>query len=83
MSDMDVSVRELQQNLKAVLERVERGEAIDVTRHRRRVARLLPPEDVAQARPWPDLEARTREVFGRRRVSVAASATVVDGRGDR
>jgi prevent-host-death family protein len=83
MSDMSVSVRELQQNLKAVLERVERGEAIEVTRHRRLVARLLPPEEVGQARPWPDLEARTREVFGRRLVSVPASSIVIDGRGDR
>lgn len=83
MPEASVSVRELQQNLKSVLERVERGETVVVTKHRRLVARLLPPEAAVQPRPWPDLEARTREVFGARRVARAASAAVVEGRGDR
>ncbi len=78
-----VSVRELQQNLKSVLERVERGETVEVTKHRRLVARLLPPEPTEQPSPWPDLDARTREIFGRRRVSMPGSAAVIDGRGDR
>nr|MBA3638434.1 type II toxin-antitoxin system prevent-host-death family antitoxin [Acidobacteriota bacterium] len=37
-----ISIRELQQNLKRVLERVERGQVIDVTRRRQPVARLTP-----------------------------------------
>jgi prevent-host-death family protein len=86
MSDImkaSVSVRELQQNLKSVLERVEGGEIVEVTKHRRLVARLLPPEPTEQPCAWPDLEARTREVFGRRRISMAGSAAVAAGRGDR
>ena len=78
-----MSVRELQQNLKSVLERVERGETVAVTKRRRLVARLLPPEPNVPVRPWPDLKARTREVFGDRRVATPASAAVVEGRGDR
>ena len=37
-----VSIRELQQNLKAVMRRVERRQVIEVTRRRRAVARLTP-----------------------------------------
>ncbi len=42
MEKATVSVRELQQNLKRVLERVARGPVIEVTRRRRPVARLEP-----------------------------------------
>jgi hypothetical protein len=35
-----VTVRELQQNIRRVLGRVERGEMIEVTRRRRPIARL-------------------------------------------
>mgnify|MGYP003465483343 CR=1 FL=1 len=40
MAKITVSVRELQQNLMAVMSRVERGETVEVTRHRRPVMRL-------------------------------------------
>jgi len=40
MRKTTVSVRELQQNLKRVMARVERGQVIEVTRRRRPVARL-------------------------------------------
>jgi prevent-host-death family protein len=77
-----VSIRELQQNLKKVLARVERGETVDVTRRRRLVARLAPAQPSA-ASDWPDLEARTRSVFGDRTVTPAGSTVVIDDRGDR
>jgi prevent-host-death family protein len=69
MKKGSVSMRELQQNLKQVIARVEQGEAVQLTRRRRVIARLVP---VAQARPpapWPDLEARARSVFGDRIIS--------------
>jgi prevent-host-death family protein len=87
MSDMaksTVSVRELQQNLKSVMARVEGGQEIEVTRRRRPVARLAP---VARARvapqPWPDLDARTRSVFGDRVISPSVVEVVIEGRGER
>lgn len=85
MSDMDkatISVRELQQNLKKVLARVERGQVVEVTRRRRAVARLSPLHDAAPD-AWPDLQARTREVFGTRRLVSGGVTAVLDGRGDR
>jgi prevent-host-death family protein len=86
MSDMgraSISIRELQQNLKRVLERVERGQTIEVTRRRRPVAKLAPYSAEREPSPWPDLEERTRAVFGDRLISPAASAAVNEGRGER
>lgn len=86
MSDMAitaVSVRELQQNLKQVLARVERGQVIEVTRHRRPVARLSPTGEATPAASWPDLDARAARVFGKRRIVPGASALLLGDRGDR
>lgn len=77
-----VSIRELQQNLKKVMARVERGETVEVTRRRRPVARLAPAQP-STVSDWPDLEARTRSVFGNRTVTPAGSKVVLDDRGER
>jgi len=86
MSDMGestVSVRELQQNLKRVMARVERGETVEVTRRRRPVARLAPVRPSGVVAPWPDLEARTRSVFGARVVAPGGAEVIVEDRGER
>lgn len=88
MSDMaksTVSVRELQQNLKQVMARVERGQEIEVTRRRRPVARLTPvrPRPSATLHSWPDLDARAKSVFGDRVIAPSASEMVIVGRGER
>lgn len=62
-------MRELQQNLKRVIARVERGETVELTRRRRVVARLVPARDEKPVPPWPDLEARARSIFGDRMLS--------------
>lgn len=78
-----VSVRELQRNLKDILERVERGESIEVTKHRRLIGRLSPAGS-SQTAPvaWPDLEARSEAVFGQRKITPSPSAAVRRDRGD-
>jgi len=78
--DVGISVRELQQNLKRVIARVERGETIEVTRHRRPVARLAPVKSAGMAAPWPDLRARRRAIFGDRIVTPGAADAVIEGR---
>jgi prevent-host-death family protein len=83
MTTRAVSVRELQQNLRQVLARVERGQVIEVTRHRRRVARLSPADEAAPVDPWPDLDARAARVFGRRTIAPGASELLLGARGDR
>lgn len=42
-TQMEISVRELKEQLSAVLKRTEAGETVLVTSHRRPVARLMPP----------------------------------------
>ena len=83
MRKASVSVRELQQNLKRVMARVERGEVVEVTRRNRPVARLAPIRPAAPVADWPDLEARTRAVFGDRIITPGGSDVVIEGRGDR
>jgi len=83
MQKTSISIRELQQNLKRVLERVERGQVIEVTRRRRPVARLAPMRSASPTSPWPDLEARVQAVFGDRIVTPGGSDAVSEGRGDR
>lgn len=77
-----VSIRELQQNLRRVMARVERGEVVEVTRRNRPVARLTPIGRSQRADGWPDLEARTRAVFGDRTIRPGASRVVIEERGD-
>lgn len=83
MPKATVSVRELQQNLKRVMTRVERGETVEVTRRRRPVARLLPVTPTGRASAWPDLEARTRAVFGDRMITPGGADVVIADRAER
>jgi prevent-host-death family protein len=83
MSRTSVSIRELQQNLKRVMARVERGQVVEVTRRNRPVARLAPVRSARPGPEWPDLEARTRSVFGDRVLTPGGSVAVSEGRGDR
>ena len=82
MRNATISIRELQQNLKRVMARVERGQVIEVTRRRRPIARLAPLSSGPRS-PWPDLDARVHAIFGDRVVTPDPSAIVVENRGDR
>jgi prevent-host-death family protein len=83
MPGNSISIRELQQNLKRILARVERGQVIEVTRRRRPVARLAPVRSTAPISPWPDLEARAHAVFGDRILTPGASELLAESRGER
>lgn len=83
MRNRSVSVRELQQNLRRVMARVERGETIEVTRRRRPVAHLAPVRPAGTLSAWPDLDARARSVFGDRTISPGVAEAVIEDRGDR
>lgn len=82
MAKASVSVRELQQNLRRVMARVERGETVEVTRRRRPVARLAPVRPAGPLSTWPDLDARARAVFGDRTISPSVANAVIEDRGD-
>jgi prevent-host-death family protein len=83
MGKTTVSIRELQQNLKRVMARVERGQIIEVTRRRRPIARLAPMRSVGPVSPWPDLDERTQAIFGDRIVTPGASEVALENRGAR
>jgi prevent-host-death family protein len=83
MKMTSVSMRDLQHNLKRVMARVERGEVVDVTRHRRLVARLVPLDATEPVSGWPDLEARTRAVFGDRVIEPGGAELIAEDRGER
>ena len=83
MKPVTISMRELQQNLKTVIERVERGETLALTRRRRVIARLVPVVQIRPAAPWPDLDARARAVFGDRIITPSPSAELIEDRGER
>jgi len=76
-----VTVRELQQNVRRVMEQVERGETVEVTRRRRPVARLTPIRQPRRPAPWPDLDERARKVLGRRVVEPGAGEQILGDRG--
>lgn len=76
-----VTVRELQQNIRSVLQRVQAGEVIEVTRRRKAVARITPTSGADEPADWPDLAARTKAVFGSRKIEPAPSAQVATDRG--
>ena len=83
MGKASVSMRELQQHLKRVMARVERGETVEVTRRRKAVARLAPVRPSRPGAPWPDLQARRRTIFGDRMVTPGGSDIVIEDRGER
>lgn len=76
-----LSVRELQQNIKQVMDRVQRGESVEVTRRRRPVARIVPVAQPAAAAPWPDLDQRAATVLGGRVIDPSPSQQLLDDRG--
>jgi antitoxin (DNA-binding transcriptional repressor) of toxin-antitoxin stability system len=78
-----VSIRELRQNLRRVLARVDRGEVVEVRRRRKTVARLAPVRRTGPVAPWPDLKARRRAVLGDGAVARGGSDIVIEGRADR
>lgn len=57
------TVREVQHQLRAFLDRVERGEEIAITRRGHAIARLAPLRPKRTKRHWPDFEARMKRLF--------------------
>ncbi len=76
-----VSVRELQQNIKHVIDQVEHGQVVEVTRRRRVVARLTPVRPSGRRVAWPDLEKRARAVLGPGVIEPPPSEQVAKDRG--
>jgi len=72
-------IREVRQNLSALLREVRKGREIVITDRGEPVARLLPPAE-GSPRPFPDLAEFRSELP---ELAPPLSATVAEDRGDR
>jgi antitoxin (DNA-binding transcriptional repressor) of toxin-antitoxin stability system len=63
-----VTTREVQHHFSRVLDYVEAGEEVQVTRRNKVVARIVLPEPPVKPRrrkvKWPDFRARMTKIFG-------------------
>jgi len=75
----EAGIREVRQNLSALIDEVRKGREITITDRGKPVARLVPPRRL-EARPFPG-----RGAFRRRmpQLSAALSSAVLDGRAER
>ena len=71
------TIRQVHHDLGSVLDWVEAGETVAITRHGQTVAVLGPPAaPVVNAVCWPDFAARQRRIFGTR--TLAGNAVLDD-----
>ena len=56
------SVRELQHHLKRILDVIDHGEEIIITRRNRKIAKIVPLREDLLIGEWPDFVNRSRKV---------------------
>jgi antitoxin (DNA-binding transcriptional repressor) of toxin-antitoxin stability system len=66
------SVRDLRYNFSEVENSLRRGEEIQITKRKRVIARLLPPEP-AKAVEMPDFLGRQKKMFGKKSLKVSGA----------
>jgi prevent-host-death family protein len=73
------SVRDLRQNFPRILEWINSGEEVTITKRNQGVARLVACSNGRKAeRPMPDIAARLRRVFGKKVIPDAAMKALMD-----
>jgi antitoxin (DNA-binding transcriptional repressor) of toxin-antitoxin stability system len=78
------NIRELKHATSTVLEWVEQGESVQITRRNKVVAIISPPPDIAPKKiDWPDYEARLTAIFGDRILPTTGNEMMDYDRGDR
>ena len=83
MNMKSFNVRHVQHRLAAVLAEVEGGEEIEIVRHGRPVARIVPLRSVAQPADWSHAARRLRRAYPEPVDGITAADLIADGRGDR
>ena len=66
------SVRDLRYEFKKIERLLLRGEEIQITKHRRVIARLVPENGVV-SKKMPDFEARIRRIYGDKVLAVSGA----------
>jgi antitoxin (DNA-binding transcriptional repressor) of toxin-antitoxin stability system len=73
------SVRELRQNFGSLMAWIEEGEEIQITMHRRVVARLVPEQPKSRAKvKMPDFAARLKRIHGGKVISAESAEAILD-----
>lgn len=79
----EVNVRHVQHHLASLLEAVERGEKVRITRRGKVVAQLGPPEIDSAHLAWPDSAARLERLTPLLKDGKSASQIISEDREDR
>jgi antitoxin (DNA-binding transcriptional repressor) of toxin-antitoxin stability system len=66
------TVRDLRYHFSVVEDLLRDGEEIHITKRKRVIARLLPPDPTAPA-AFPDFLARQKKIFGKKRMKVSGA----------
>jgi prevent-host-death family protein len=77
-----VSIMEAQHNLSKVLQQVEEGHAVYVTRRKKVVARIVPVEVEAEV-AFPDFTGRAERTWGKAWTGTSSDQLLDESRGDR
>ncbi|MEX0330690.1 MAG: type II toxin-antitoxin system Phd/YefM family antitoxin [Puniceicoccaceae bacterium] len=77
-----VSIMEAQHNLSKVLQKVEEGQAVYVTRRKKVVAKIVPPTSEEPVK-FPDFAGRARRTWGGKWSGTASSDLLDESRGNR
>lgn len=73
------SIRDLRYRFAVVEDALRHGEEIQITKRKRVIARLLPPERSAVPQ-MPDFLARQKKIFGKRRVKISGAQLIAEDR---
>ncbi len=73
------SIRDLRYRFSVVENLLREGQEIQITKRKRVIARLLPPEPPATV-PMPDFLARQKKIFGKKRLKVSGAALLAKER---
>jgi antitoxin (DNA-binding transcriptional repressor) of toxin-antitoxin stability system len=76
------TVRDLRYRFPAVEALLRQGEAIEITKHKRVIARLV-PEASPSAPPTPPFAARLAKVFGKKKLPVSGARLIRAERDER
>ena len=77
------TVREVQHNLAGVLRWIADGDSVEIVRHRKVVARIVPAESHSAAPDWPDFAERARKIWGKAVKGKPVSRIIADDRKNR
>jgi antitoxin (DNA-binding transcriptional repressor) of toxin-antitoxin stability system len=66
------SIRDLRYRFSVIEELLRQGQEIQITKRKRVIARLLPPEPAAPVQ-MPDFMARMKKIFGKKRMKVSTA----------